>query len=199
MVEYFFNYPWITLERKHAFYEIHICGTMDRICFKDGKIRIIDIKTTKKQKEDEIFDAYAASVQFYFYQWVIQEWGESLFYWDKELFAAVQEDNIVTHILMCQVYSGKWLLGNEIYHTPTKMAQWKKEFLRSVEALVDSHDAQREAQAAGKIYETPRTGLINDQCGYCDYVPLCHAPDKATEMQNLAMGFVYDEYNPSKF
>jgi hypothetical protein len=74
-----------------------------------------------------------------------------------------------------------------------------KEFERVVEGLVDAHEEQRKAQVEGREYEPPKTGLINDVCGYCEYVPICHAPDRETGIQRASMGFEYREYNPSKF
>lgn len=53
-------------------YNIILCGTIDRLDYEDGYVRILDYKTARATKIDEVLSAYAMQLQMPFYLYTLK-------------------------------------------------------------------------------------------------------------------------------
>lgn len=187
-VEHKFNVYWHTVVLNDVQYDIYVCGTMDVVTmFSDGAIQIVDWKTTRRWKQAEVFATYRVSVQMKFYLWAAVKFGPAIF--DMTIANETRRGNVFLRIgaVMLSAKPPTWVMSPPIQFSLAELDEF--------EARLSEHLAQVILPA----WDNPQpTGMLNETCDGCDFVPLCFAPNDLSYEQALG-NFKKVKYDPANF
>jgi hypothetical protein len=184
-LEHYFKVFWQSRVRNGKQYNIYICGTIDRIeLFSDGAVRIVDYKSARSYKWNEVFEAYRVSVQMRFYLWAAYKFGTQIF--DLTISNETTRNNMFAQIYGVFLSSKPvaWRMGPPIQLTATDLMDFESDLIYQLDKTILP------------AWDDPRpTGMLNNACKYCDFRVLCHAGSQTEEEQALAR-FKKVPYNP---
>jgi len=160
-VEYQFCVPY----RESEHYRIFLCGTIDQIDIIDDCVRIIDHKTSRSTKAQEVLREYESHIQIPWYLWILKRHLNIDF--SPEIHDLLREDKLFGqyHGVFISFSPAKFQLGNRILLT--------RDLERDIEELL-----QIAIQKAIAIHElghelAPPEGMIAKICKYCFLNNLC--------------------------
>lgn len=187
-VEHKFHVYWRNVVYNDVQYDIYVCGTMDVVTmFSDGAIQIVDWKTTRRWKQSEVFATYRVSVQMKFYLWAAIKFGPAIF--DMSVANETRRGNVFLRIgaVMLSAKPPTWVMSPPIQFTLDELDEF--------EARLSEHLAQVILPA----WDNPQpTGMLNETCDGCDFIPLCFAPNELSREQARA-GYKVVPYDPANF
>lgn len=185
MIEHYFEFPWLAGVVGDTTFHIYVCGTIDLVAFTRNTIRIIDYKTSRKWKLDDIATQYAHSTQRNFYNWVLHKFGRHVL--NHDMANAAESLAITTQICAIQVAtkSPRWAMLSPEYMTNYQMTQFEDELREMAEHIVRLH-------AGDEAY---RGGMINGTCTWCRYAGMCYARS-VDEHDIVRARFTVREYKP---
>ncbi len=187
-VERKFHVYWRSVVYNETQYDIYVCGTMDVVTmFSDGAIQIIDWKTTRRWLQRDVFATYRVSVQMKFYLWAAVKFGPAIF--DIAVANETRRGNVFLRIgaVMLSAKPPTWVMSAPIQFTLNELEEF--------EARLSEHIAQVILPA----WDNPQpTGMLNETCDGCDFVPLCFAPNELSREQARS-NFKIVPYDPANF
>lgn len=199
MIEFFFKVHFADIIHGKRVFRVYFCGTLDRVCKEPENVLIIDTKTSRKRDDSAVFDAYEHSVQFYFYQWALRKFARQIFAGDDAMIKLCEANSIVTKILACKVYDGRWLLGPARNHPVERLAVFERTLTYIVDKLIQWHVDYYAALDDGRAWAPAKLGMVNEACSYCDYPAICHETDPERCKMILESMYKVDKYNPAHF
>jgi len=190
-IELFFRVPWLGFTLAGVSYQIDVMGTIDLLSFDGTVVRIVDYKTSRKYKAEDIFRQYENDTQVAaFYPWVFKKFGH--LFLPPEIVAAVKANRLTSQVCAVQIsgLSPRWILA-----PPASMSD---EAAADFEAELRSHIHTDIIPAWTVPDRAARNGWVSGQCGNCRYNTLCHA---SPEMTEVIINNVYEPgvYNPQNF
>ncbi len=177
-------------------FEIHLCGTIDKICRtkgNQGPYCIVDYKTTSSWAREEYFDQYRLDPQLRFYRLAIKKYAEL---YPTSIFAEMVTKGCGAMI------EGVFLANNKDAIIQRSDAMFFKApdmemFERMLNDFIDN--LVRELSCGPTPY---KQGILNGACNSkfgCDYSVACGAPDSIAEQHVLRHSFKQVQYNPLSF
>lgn len=193
--QFFFYWRSVVHEPSKTQFNIYLCGTIDVLVrYADGAIEVIDWKTTRKYKWDEVFNNYRISVQMRFYLWVLYKFGHNIL--PLDLANACSAGHLFLRIGAVFVASKPplWKFGSPLQLSSEQL----NAFGEQLETYVHSD------LIPAWLDDSP-TGMLNDTCHrgelpgqVCEFAGMCHAGNDA-EFNQARAGFDVVEYDPRKF
>lgn len=185
-VELKFKVYWRSIFYNGVQYDIYVCGTMDLVSMlADGSVLIRDYKTTRRRNPAEVFADYGTSVQMYFYLWVAQRFGYSIF--DMTVANAAYNCRIMLQVC------GVFLSATTPFWKHGPFISIDLPRLNHFESVLD-HTISHTILPA---WDTPvATGRVNDTCSGCEFVNSCFAPSSEQGDQILSQ-YKRTTYDPS--
>jgi hypothetical protein len=185
-VEFYFEVPWRATVIDGVVYAIVICGTIDHLALDGQTIRIIDYKSTRKWKVEDIEKKYAYEVQLRFYPWVLKKFGAALL--PIELYNIAYAGRMTAQVCAVQVSGNnpRWILLSPQSLTEHQYQVFDFEMESVLQQIVEL-----------RIRDPKRNGLLSNLCEWCDYAPLCHAQSESVKDIVQSESFAVKEYKPS--
>lgn len=186
MVEWFFEFPWLAGVVNGVTYQIVVCGTFDHVAFDGRVVRIIDYKSSRKWKVEDIMRQYEFNTQRNFYTWVMRKFAFEFL--PVNVANAADAGNVTTEICAIQVGSKtpRWVMLPPQHLTQYQFDQFEAELCEIAERILLLH-------AGDEAY---RTGMVNNTCTYCRFTGLCYA--RGTEEHDIVKSrFIVRKYDPA--
>lgn len=168
-------------------YEPHYVGHMDRVNKTPHDVEIIDYKTTRKWKIEDVEAGYKNDTQFMFYYTIARRFAYDIFD-DREIAEHAWQGRlrVVPYFAMISKKPQAVLRGTA--HRPTD--EQYEDYLDALENIVVPMMVRLfHTRAAGK------TGWFTNHCPRCDFSALCHAANDHEYEQQLR-NFKQSTYNP---
>jgi hypothetical protein len=187
-VEFFFSVAWRRYFVDGNPIVLVLCGTIDHLAMDErDTLWIIDYKSSRRWKLDEISADYARDMQFRFYMWNCVRHGASFL--PLRAFNAATAGHIAAQVVGIQVGSSKTLYWHKC--PPIMM---NDDDLAEFDGLMDA-TALEILSISTTPDIAPAVGKIVGACKYCDFGPLCYARSEL-ESDNAARLFVQKNYDP---
>lgn len=187
-VEFFFRVPWRRYVVGARSYVIILCGTLDMLAQdSSGVLWVVDYKSSRKWKVEDINADYEREMQFRFYMWNIVRHGASFL--PLSAFNAATAGRIATQVVGVQVGSSKSLYWHKC--PPIMMNDGE---LAEFDELMDGVAEKILALTMLTDVATPN-GKTNNACRYCDFGALCYSRT-SVEVAAAERLFVQKTYNP---
>lgn len=196
-VERKFDVFWrdIVVEAAKTIFEVHITGTIDALTvWSDGTVEIVDWKTTRKFKAEEVYANYRVSVQMRFYLWVLYALGDSIL--PLDLANRARAGHLFLRIGACFITQTppRWKFGAPI--------QLSIEELNTFGAMLEEY---LHTDIIPAWLDDKPVGLLNDTChngdrsgALCEFAEMCHARNEA-EFNQARAAFDIVTYDPRKW
>lgn len=177
-------------------YEIHLAGTIDRICKTKGSgpYVLTDYKTTSSWDNKSYLAQYRLDPQLRFYRLAISLYAQA---YPNSIYA-----DMVAKGCGCLI-EGIFLKATEeatIRRSDTMF--FKAAEMQQFEGLVKKF-ISRFVEALNAPEEPPKEGILSGYCYGakfgCHFVDACGAPDKIAEQHVLRNNFITKPYNPLLF
>jgi hypothetical protein len=164
--------PPLALEYKFAFpyletsdYRIILCGTIDRIDMEDGNVRIIDRKTSRETKIQDVLSRYELHIQIPFYQWIVSNFLTDFL--SEKAQTAIRKNRIIGQ------YHGIFLSFNPVKFELGKIIALTYDMEKDINNMISLAAARMiELHKLGSTLATP-TGMAHQACRYCLLNNLC--------------------------
>jgi hypothetical protein len=162
-----------------------ICGTIDHLALDNQTLRIIDYKSTRKWKVEDIEKKYAYEVQLRFYPWVMKKFGASLL--PLDVFNLAYAGRMTAQVCAVQVSGNnpRWVLLSPQSMTDYQYERFDAEMELVLQQIVEL-----------RLRDPRRNGMLSNLCEWCDYAPLCHAQRESAEDVVREEQFAVKEYKP---
>lgn len=160
-VEYKFAFPYAENED----YRIIICGTIDRIDYEDGTLRVVDHKTSRNTKTKDVLREYELHLQVPFYMWVLKNYLSHLFPDGVSTKLAANDFIGRYHGVFLSFDPVKFELGNLIRLTPDMEVAVKEMVAAAAARMIAIH------KLGDKL--APPTGMPHEACKHCHLINLC--------------------------
>lgn len=186
-VEQHFSFPWRSATIDGITYAIVICGTIDHLALDNQTVRVIDYKSSRKWKVEDIEKKYAYEVQLRFYPWALRKFGARIL--PLEVYNLVTAGRITAQVCAIQVSGNnpRWILLSPQSMTDHQFDTFDRQMEQVVEQILQLH-----------IRAARRNGMLSNLCEWCDYTGLCHAQNDYAMDAVRAENFVIKPYDPSK-
>lgn len=194
-VEKQFFFYWKSVVYETTQFNIYLCGTIDAMTrYADGTVEIVDWKTSKKYKWDEVFTGYRLSVQMRFYLWVVYKFGHEIF--PLDIANATRAGHVFLRIGAIFVSSKPplWKMGSPLQLSSQELDLFGEQLDRYIRTDV----------IPAWLDDEP-TGMLNDTCTRgeqpgrpCDFAGMCHAQNSA-EYDQARAEFKLEKYDPRSF
>lgn len=173
-VEYKFTFPYMENEE----YRIILAGTIDRIDYEEGALRIVDHKTARNTKTKDVLREYEMHLQLPFYMWVLKNYLSHLF--PDDVRAKLESNDFIGryHGVFLSFDPVQFHLGNIIRLTPDMEEAVKNLVAMSAARMVAIHKL-------GDNLALP-TGMVHETCKNCHLNNLCVTRNNADIYKYLA-------------
>lgn len=194
MLEYEFAIPWRLYNYKGVDYAIVLFGTIDRLDYVGGSLRVFDYKTTRYGMIEAALKKYRFEVQMEFYKYILYEFGHRFLTQDDANLA--RDFKLNSNILICQIARGdvKYVMAPPSPWTRLKAERFK-------DMLVDFVE-RRALPVAAQIYSTDthlsvmRDGWATNACNECNFADICHVSSPDMYDMLLKNNFQHRPYGP---
>lgn len=196
-VERKFDVFWkdVVVDKSKTIYEVHITGTIDALTvWSDGTVEIVDWKTTRKYKAEEVYANYRVSVQMRFYLWVLYALGHNIL--PLDIANKARTGHLFLRIGACFITQTppRWKFG-----APVQLG------IEELEAFGTMLDEYLRTDIIPSWEDDKPIGLLNDTChngdrsgALCDFAEMCHARNE-TEFNQARAAFNTVVYDPRKW
>lgn len=187
-LEHHFQIAWRRYVVDGQPYVLVLCGTIDMIAVDEkGVVWVIDYKTSRRWKLDEIAADYTYDMQFRFYLWNLHRHGADIIPLDA--FNSVRSGKFAAQVVGIQVGSSKTLYWHKC--PPIMM---NDDELAEFDDLMDELAGEQLALHT-LVGTAPARGKAVGACKYCDFTRLCYAKSEF-EMNSALAAFTQRPYNP---
>lgn len=182
LVEVQFDIPLAEIEQ----YDIRLQGTLDRIDFDGTMVEVVDWKSTRKWKLEQVLESYRGSSQFDFYYYVIARFGKEFL--PPHIMEAVSRGMLFSRVGVIGLTKKppKVEYDNPRGRPIQFIQEFEKRLLDSLGLIVELWQSESPPD---------RTGWLHGICGTCPFKDVCFAADQH-EYDSAMMAFEVKPYRP---
>lgn len=186
--EYVFKLPLyrVVFKPTRLAFNLALFGTFDRGYMRGAMFILQDFKTSNKWKREQIEAKYKYEWQMVFYKWILVEYGHLFF--TMEMAAVFREFRLLSQIVAITMNEKtcEWIPLTQYDYSPEQHAEATRVITAKLWQILNV--------ACYNLRE--KTGWATNNCQWCDYNILCHAPESSVDIVKAA-AFVISKPDPT--